>query len=796
MINNYYNIIIIIMSKTLVIVESPGKIKKIGEYLGLEYVIKASYGHCRDLDSKTLSIDVSDNFKPNYVIIPGKQKVVRELRSIASDCKEVILAADEDREGEMIASSLADLLGLKNPKRIIFHEITKKALNDAVKKPTKINYNMVNAQQARRLLDRLVGYKISPILWKKLAGGSSAGRVQSVVVRIIVDKEKEIGHSISSPYFKSVGIFNYKKNKINGVLMKKKQQYHYSSYEKAEKYLKKITNETIYKVVKVSERKSNRKSSPPFTTSTLQQDASTKLRFPVKKTMEVAQKLYEAGLITYMRTDSTNLSQDAINSCKEYILKNYEKKYLNSKNYVKKSKGAQEAHEAIRPTKLHLSNLNGKMDTHAQKLYELIWKRTMASQMADAIINIQTIDIDLLNGEDSILPKKSKFVSKLENIDFDGFLKLYNTYSNENDSGYIKIKKDTLINMKSITVSEEYTKPPLRYSEAGLIKHLEKQGIGRPSTYASIISKVIDRNYVEQKSVDGVKKESRIVSIDDKLKITKKVKDIVVGKENKKLVPTAMGIKVTEFLIEYFKEIMETDFTAKFEKYLDMIAEGKAKWFNILDQYYKAFNPIVVKLMDESKHLKDVNSSDKLLGNHPESGLEIYTGVSKYGPYVKILESKDSKSWRFAPLNDTKAEDLTVEQAVNILRYPKLLGKIGSSNVYLNRGQYGLYLKKGKESMSIKDMKLDEEDIDLDYARKLFDQGDPYALKTFKIKNKNVYLKNGKYGYYLQVKSSGKKKNKNLSLPNNINEDDINLEFVLNYIAKVNGTRKKYNDNK
>ena len=778
------------MLKTLVIVESPGKIKKIGEYLGSDYIIKASFGHCRDLDSKTLSIDVENNFKPNYIVIPDKRRVVKDLKDIASSCKEVILAADEDREGEMIASSLADLLKLKDPKRIVFHEITKKALNDAVKKPTKINYNMVYAQQARRLLDRLVGYKISPILWKHMAGGSSAGRVQSVVVKVIIDKEKEIESSISSPYFKSVAEFNYKKSKLNSVLMKGKDQYHYSSYEKAEKYINKINQNTIFKVLEVSEKKTEKKASPPFITSTLQQDASTKLHFPVKKTMMVAQKLYEAGMITYMRTDSTNLSSDAMDKCKQYIEDKYGTKYSDPKNFKSKSKGAQEAHEAIRPTKLEVSKFT-KLDKDAERLYSLIWKRTMASQMANAILNIQTIKIDALLDEKSVLPKKSLFVSKLETIDFDGFLKLYNTHDSENEKGYLKMKKSTILDMKHIIISEEYTKPPYRYNEAGLIKYLEKKGIGRPSTYASIISKVMDRKYVEIKNIEGVKKESRVLKIDSKFKVSKNKKDVVIGKENKKIAPTAMGVKVTDFLVKNFDVIMNIDFTAKFEKYLDKIAAGKAKWFNILDQYYKMFNPMVVKLHDEAKHLT-VNSSDVLLGKHPDSGLEIFTGSSKYGPYVKILEDVESKKWKYAPLKDKKPEDLTIEDAVNMLRYPKFLGKISNAHVYLYKGQYGLYLKMNKDTMSIKDKEMSEDKIDIHYAKKLFDSGDPYAIKTFLIKNKKVNLKKGEYGYYLQIKGSGKKKNKNMSLPNNINPDELTLEKVLEYIARVNGTKKSY----
>jgi DNA topoisomerase I len=779
------------MNKTLVIVESPGKIKKIGEYLGSDYIIKASYGHCRDLDPKTLSIDVENNFKPNYIIVPSKRQTVRDLKSVAEDCKEVILAADEDREGEMIASSLADILKLKNPKRIVFHEITKKALNDAVKKPTTINYNMVYAQQARRLLDRLVGYKISPILWKHLAGGSSAGRVQSVVVRIIIDKENEIKDSISSPYFKTLGEFNFKKSKLKGSLMKGKDHYRFSSYEKAEKYLKKIDETCKFKVLDTSEKKVNKKASAPFITSTLQQDASTKLKFAVKRTMMVAQKLYEAGLITYMRTDSTNLSKDAMDNCADYIKKNYGDKYSNPKKHTKKSKGAQEAHEAIRPTKIHLSDITGKLDTDAQRLYGLIWKRTLASQMSDAILNIQTIKIDCQKDKKSVLPKKSLFVSKLETIDFDGFLKLYNTHTTENESGHIKLTKDSEVNMKSIIVSEEYTKPPLRYNEAGLIKYLEKKGIGRPSTYSSIISKIMDRKYVEENSVKGVEKDSKILKLDSKFNLKKSEKKIIIGKENNKIIPTEMGFKVTEFLLKNFKDVMEIDFTAKFEKYLDKIAAGKAKWFNILDLYYKMFNPIVVKLMEDSKHITNLNSTDKLLGVHPELKLEIFAGTGKYGPYVKILEEKDSKKWKYSAVKNKKINEINLNDALELLKYPKLIGKISGVNVFIHKGQYGFYLKKGTESMSIKENNIDENKIDIDYAKKIFDSGDPYAIKTYTIKNKKVNLKKGQYGYYLQIKGKGKKKNKNLSLPDDIDPNDLTLEKVLEYIANINGTINK-----
>ena len=757
--------------KKIVIVESPGKIKKIQQYLGPEYIVKASFGHCRDLDSKSLSIDVDNNFKPNYIIIPGKNKIVRELRKLNKYAKEVILAADEDREGEMIASSIADLLKLKNPKRIVFHEITKTAIQKAIANPTTIDYNMVYAQQARRLLDRLVGYKISPILWKQMSGGKSAGRVQSVVVKIIINKEKEIEESISSSYFKTIGKFKFNDIILNSVLMKGKKQYHFKSYKKAKKKLKKINSDTVFKVVKVSNRKSIKRPSPPFITSTLQQDASTKLHFNSKRTMMAAQKLYEAGLITYMRTDSTNMSKEAINKCIEVIKKEYGDQYSNPKNFTKKSKGAQEAHECIRPTKLDHALAPEKMEPDCKKLYSLIWKRTLASQMSDAKLNIQTIEIDVLNQEESILSSKSKFVSTLETILFDGFLILYNNYTSENEAGKVDIKKDTILDMNNITVSEEYTRPPLRYNEAGLIKYLEKNGIGRPSTYSSIISKILDRKYVEIGNIDGVEKNSRIISLNNKLKLVEKEKKIKVGKENKKIKPTEMGLSVNEFLMKNFDTVFDIKFTAELENKLDLIASGKAKWFNILREYYDIFNPIVEKLSSEIK--KNIQN-DELLGVDND-GLEIYKGSGKYGPYVKKMVND---KWKFASV---KGKNINLEEAIELLQFPKLIGKIVNANVYLHKGQYGFYLKKGKDCRSVKDKSIDE--INIMLAKELFK--DKNSLKTFRIRNREMNIKKGPYGYYLQIKG---KKNRNISLPNSIDVDSIEEKHILEILAEKNGT--------
>ena len=777
------------MSKILVIVESPGKIKKINEYLGNDYIVKASFGHVQDLDKKTMSIDIQNNFTPNYIISPDKSKVVKELKDLASKCKEVILASDEDREGEAIAGSLRTVLKLKNPKRIVFHEITKKAIQEAVLSPIDINENLVEAQMARRLLDRLMGFTISPVLWKYEIG-ESAGRVQSVVVRILTDKEKEIAEAISEPFLKTTGDFVIKETKFNGVL-----NYQFKTIEDSKKFLETIDKETIFKVISVENKQSTRKPSAPFITSTLQQDASTKMGFQVKRTMDAAQKLYEAGLITYMRTDSTNLSEDALKACEKYITKEYGKEYSDLKKYTSKNKGAQEAHEAIRPTQIDKSNPEG-IDGDPQKLYQLIWKRTVASQMSNAKVNVQTILIDTQKNKNSLLIFKSKqynFISSLENIEFDGFLKLYDN-SNEDDEtvkGKIEIKEKDIIEMKKLKVTEEYTKLPLRFNEAGLIKFLEKNGIGRPSTYASIISKIIDKKYVEIKNIDGVQKDSKCLELTNSKKITIKesVKEIRVGKENKKLVPTEAGNKIIKFLLDNFNQIMDIKFTADFEEYLDKIAEGKATRYNVLNQFYQLFNPICVKLLGELKDNPTLKNVDKLLGVDENSGLEIFYGSGKFGPYVKRLEEEGSTKWKFASIKNDDPEEIELEDAIILLKYPINLGTFNKKGVHLQKGPYGLYVKYGDKNISIPQNDNDDE-ITLDKIKPLLEAGgvDKFALKTFTHKNKIINVKKGEFGPFLQMISGKTKSNFPIK---GYDVEDITLEDALDIIAEKNGTTKE-----
>ncbi len=783
-------------NKTLVIVESPGKIAKIGQYLGPDYIVKASIGHVQDLDKSTLSVDVDNNFKPNYVVTPDKKKVVKELQGLAKDCKEVILAADGDREGEAIAWSLANVLKLKDPKRIIFHEITKPALTKALASPTTINSNMVNAQQSRRILDRLVGYLISPVLWKYLThDAKSAGRVQSVVVKIIIDKENEIAKSISQPYFKTTADFEFGNEnvvKFSGTLQAGTKLYQFDSEEAVKNFLSQISKKTEFKVVSVENKKSIRKPSPPFITSSLQQEASTKLRFSVKKTMDVAQKLYEAGWITYMRSDCPNISKEAVEEAKKYIVKTYGKEYSDPKNYESKNASSQDAHECVRPTHMDTPEPEG-IEGDQKKLYSLIWKRAVASQMSNAQVNVQTVQTDALNSKESILKfdkTQTYFTSSLENVEFPGYLIVYdNTPEDEEKvTGQLAIKAKDRLGMSKIKVTEEYTKPPLRYNEAALVRYLEKNGIGRPSTYASNISKVIERNYVEIKDVEGVKKQSRQFELSSKFTIKESTKEVSIGKEQKKLVPTYMGCQVNEFLTKHFDPIMDIEFTANFETYLDKIAEGKANWVTVLRTFYDMFNPMVEKLNSEAKNIKQAggNVADRLLGTD-ESGCEVYAGTGKYGPYVKIeaSDNNDKSKFRFAKLKEIPVEKVTLDYALALLEWPKTLGKIGNAIVTLNDGQYGLYIKCAGKNYSVKEA-IDPDDIDLDYAKELIQAGDPYSLKSFKVKDKVINVKSGEYGHYLQIVSGTKKQN--IPIPKKYSIESLSLEQVLEIIASKNGT--------
>ena len=767
------------MEKILLIIESPGKIKKISSLLGDKYIIKASIGHIRDLDKDNISIDIDNNFKPNYIVSADKTKVVKELKDIVSKDIKIIIATDNDREGEGIAEGLRQVLKIKDYDRIVFTEITSKAILNALKNPTKINMNLVHAQEARRILDRLLGYIISPVLWKYLdKEAKSAGRVQSVVNRIIIDKENEIKDAASNKYFKTTGIFN----KLLATLEENK----YINEETASEFLEQINKKTEIKIINIENKVSIRKPSPPFITSTLQQEASTKLHFNVKKTMDVAQKLYESGLITYMRTDSPNISEDISIECKEYIVETYGKKYSEPKKYESKSQSSQEAHECIRPT--HIDDTNPESITADQsKLYNLIWKRTVASQMTCAEIDKQIISIDLLNNKTSILQfanSKHYFIANLENIKFDGFLLVYSNID-KSDSDTVQslnneYKVGEILKLKKICISEEYTKLPLRYNEAGLIKYLEKNGIGRPSTFSSIISKVIENKYSEIKDIAGIKKESKILELSDKFKIKESIKELIIGNETKKIVPTDIGIQLNDFLMKHFSNIININFTAEMESHLDLIAMGKANYSTIIRNFYNQFNPTVMKLMAEAKvNEKTLGSSnDKLFGTSAD-GREIYIGSGKFGPYIKILDL-DTEKWKYASIKDIDKKELDISYAEELLVFPKTLGKISNNIVTLNKGQYGLYLKCGTRNIAVKD-DVDVKDIDIDYAKKIINSPEN---KSFKIKDKVINIRSGDYGPYLQIVSTNKKQN--ISIPKKYNLENITIDDIMQIIADKN----------
>lgn len=736
---------IVRMAKNLVIVESPAKAKTIEGFLGSDYLVKSSFGHVRDLSKATLSIDIDQRFMPKYEIPADKKKVIDELKKEARKAEVVWLASDEDREGEAIAWHLAEALALDpaKTKRIVFHEITKTAITDAIKNPRQIDQHLVNAQQARRVLDRLVGYELSPLLWKKVKPALSAGRVQSVAVRLIVERENEIREFLSNSYFKIVALFDEEKGGKNYTL-KAEIPSKIQTAEEAAAILEKAIDATftIDDIKTVPGRKSP---SPPFTTSTLQQEASRKLGFSVAKTMMIAQQLYEGGKITYMRTDSVNLSGLALNMAKEEITRAFGENYVKTRNYTTKSKGAQEAHEAIRPTYLNSPEIKGTADQ--RKLYDLIWKRTIASQMSDAQLEKTSVTI---NGTGI----REKFMANGEVLTFDGFLKVYLESSDDEDD---EIQKGVLppltvgqsLQYRDIVATEKYTQHPPRYTEASLVKKLEELGIGRPSTYAPIISTIQKRQYVVLETREGVKRDYRVLSVKNK-KIQHEVKQEITGYEKSKLFPTDIGSLVNSFLVQHFLNVLDYNFTASVEKKFDEVAQGELVWHDMIREFYGPFHAQVTNTQETSKKV----SGERLLGVDPASGKNVFVKIGRFGPMVQIGETDSEEKPRFAGLLKNQSIDtISLEEALALFSFPRLLGTYEGKDVLVSVGRFGPYVKYGSAFFSLK--KTDNPlDVSLERAIEVMNEkilAEKNKLIREFTENPDVKVLNGRWGPYIAI---------------------------------------------
>ena len=739
------------MQENLVIVESPAKAKTIEKFLGKDYKVMSSYGHIRDLKKKELSIDL-DTLTPDYEIPDEKKKVVSELKKSAKAAEKIWLASDEDREGEAISWHLCEVLGLDEDKtnRIVFHEITKPAILKAIETPRRLDMNLVNAQQARRVLDRLVGFRLSPVLWRKVKPALSAGRVQSVAVRLIVEREREIQNFNSEPYYRLNAVFAVEgedgsKHEVKAELNKR-----FKSHDEALAFLE-LCKTSTFKVSSIAKKPLKRTPAPPFTTSTLQQEAARKLGFTVSQTMMVAQRLYEAGRITYMRTDSVNLSALAINTCKEEIERLYGADYGKVRKYQTHSKGAQEAHEAIRPT--YIDNVSIDGTSQEKRLYDLIWKRTIASQMADAQIEKTTVNISL-ESEEGQSTTDLQFVANGEVVAFEGFLKVYHesTDDEENSEDYSHalpvMHEGEALERREITSTERYSQGPNRYTEASLVRKLEELGIGRPSTYAPTISTIQQREYVQKGDRKG---EERKYAVDSLLglKITSKTKKEMAGADKGKLIPTDIGIVVNDFLMENFPEIMDYNFTAKVEQEFDKIAEGKAEGNKEMKTFYQGFEPEVEKVMNARSEHK---AGERELGVDPKSGKPVFVKIGRFGPVVQIGSADDDDKPRFSQLpSDKSMETITLDEALELFKLPRNLGQFEGTDVVIGAGRFGPYVLHDKKYTSLPK----EEDpltISLDAAINLIQkkrlQDAQRHLKTFE-EDAKMEVMNGRYGPYI-----------------------------------------------
>lgn len=749
------------MQKNLVIVESPAKAKTIQNYLGDDYKVMSSYGHIRDLKKKNFGIDL-DTFQPEYEIPKDKASIVKELKAAASKAENVWLASDEDREGEAISWHLAEVLNLpiQDARRIVFHEITKPAILNAIKNPRAIDINLVDAQQARRVLDRIVGFKLSPVLWRKVKPSLSAGRVQSVAVKLIVEREREIQKFKSESNFRVTAEFN-----INGSTFRAELNRRFPTADKAREFLEACKG-SDFKISDITVHPQKRMPAPPFTTSTLQQEAARKFGFPVSLTMSLAQQLYESGLITYMRTDSVNLSSLCVNACKDVISRTLGKEYSKPRKYVTHSKGAQEAHEAIRPTDMQNDAIEGS--PQAQRLYKLIWQRTIACQMSDAITEKTTVDISIKGHEE-------KFTASGEVVKFDGFLRVYreshdNEDANSENRTLPAIKKDDCPEAEEITATQRFSQHPPRYNEAGLVHKMEELGIGRPSTYAPIISTIQQRQYVTRGDKEGTERKYDVITLKGG-NITETTKTEITGAERNKLFPTDVGIVVTDFLDENFPEIMDYNFTADVEKQFDEVAEGKKEWTGLMHDFYENFEPQVEKtLADKSGH----KAGERQLGIDPQSGRPVFVKIGRYGPMVQIGQAGDEEKPVFATMKKGQStETLTLEEVLELFKLPRTLGEFEDKEVSVGAGRFGPYIKHDGKYVSLpKDedpLKVSlEKAVELILAKREAEA--KRFIKSFE-EDPEMEILNGPYGPYISYKK------KNYRLPKDKKESAAGLTF-------------------
>jgi DNA topoisomerase-1 len=722
--------------KTLLIVESPAKSKTIEKILGKDFIVLSSFGHIRNLDKNGLGIEIENNYRPIYKKLTDRSKQIKLIDETIKKVDRVLLASDEDREGEAIAWHCAIVfkLNLNDLNRICFHEITETALKNAVNNPRKIDMAMVNSQQARRILDRLVGFKLSPLLWKYIAPKLSAGRVQSSALKILVDQEKEIEKFNEKKYIKTLGFFN--KN-INALLNTK--------FEKEDEALLFLNDcqKANFMIKSIEKKKVEKIPPPPYITSTIQQDIGTRFGIGSKQIMSILQKLYEAGLITYHRTDSTNLSSHIQDEIKKYILGEYGKDYLKIRNFKSKIKCAQEAHEAIRPTYITKKDIDGDFNDIEKKIYDIIWKRTVASQMSASVSEVFTVSISISN-------RKELFTSNCEKIIFDGYKKVYNEIIKNDDDDTTEsirfilddIKEKDILKYIKISCSEKYQNPPGRYNESSLIKKLEKSGIGRPSTYASIMETIVERKYVEKKNINGIKKDVKSFILEKDIIKTSNEKSIF-GAENKKLVPTDLGLHVNKFLESHFNDILDSNFTSQLEEKLDDIANNKNEFLTVIDQFYKGFEPNILKLNDKEMITNNNNDKKRLVGTN-ENGCNVYAYIAKYGPVFQIGEGKNAKYVKIE--SNYSVDKVTMDDFIILSKYPRVIGQYEENDIIVKKGMYGVYLSyKGKNFKMFEGCKED-----IDDAIKCINGNEKSEENKSLIKKIDKYeIKNGPYGYYI-----------------------------------------------